>query len=183
MKSLIKLPSLASSVTRWQGVPLIAKRNNIAEHSFAVAFYADLIYNKCRLYEFGIDKGNLLSYCLIHDLGETVTGDIPTSAKQRVPEIKAVLDKIENDFMENDLGLIYSPPTDEIKFICKVADYICVALELVEEVHLGNTSQPILNAHRYVNNIFNKMFNETTYNIESSLRRVVQETITELGLI
>lgn len=158
MKTLAGVPSRASSVTRWTGVPILGHRNNIAEHSFSVAFYCLTLHRQLNLQIFGVSLGNLLNYALIHDLPEMVTGDLPASIKQRVPAIKKLLDEVEDEIFKNELGPVNIEPDVYLKFYCKAADFICVKLELDTEIQLGNSSEPILEAVNVVKRIYNKLF-------------------------
>lgn len=50
---------------------------SVAEHSWRLALLALLVGREIE----GIDRDRLIEMCLIHDLGETVTGDIPAFDK------------------------------------------------------------------------------------------------------
>ena len=60
---------------------------SVAAHTAGVALVALLL---AELVEVSIDRGRLLSICLLHDLAEAVTGDLPWPAQQYFgPGVKA----------------------------------------------------------------------------------------------
>lgn len=70
---------------------------NVAEHSYYVAFYSMVIVDwvNANSAEAGIpveiDLGTVLSYALLHDLEECITGDLPRAFKYSLPEVATVL--------------------------------------------------------------------------------------------
>ena len=67
------------------------RRESVAEHSWRITLMAYLVSDECP----EADLTKLLKMCLIHDLGEAFTGDIPTFDKTDFDEAKeaAVLDR------------------------------------------------------------------------------------------
>jgi putative hydrolase of HD superfamily len=53
------------------------RRESVAEHSWRVALMAMLMADEFP----GLDIGRVIRMCLVHDIGEAVTGDIPTFLK------------------------------------------------------------------------------------------------------
>jgi len=80
---LSKALSLAH-VPRWCIVDTI-KNQSVAEHSYNVTVIAMAIYDQIRLYinETGNLKINILEKALLHDIKESITGDIPSPMKCR----------------------------------------------------------------------------------------------------
>lgn len=65
------------------------RRESVAEHSWRLALMAMLLQEKFQ----ELDMNKVIKMCLIHDLGEAVTGDIPTfekTEKDEAVESKAV---------------------------------------------------------------------------------------------
>lgn len=58
------------------------RRESVAEHSWRLALFA---YFVCDEFP-DIDKDKLIKMCLIHDLGEAFTGDIPSFDKTKADE-------------------------------------------------------------------------------------------------
>ena len=145
-KSKLGLAADASHVKRWAGHSLVGHRSSIAEHSFEVAYYTDLLV---KFICFGTDlvpantkirvnklKGDILTYALHHDLGEITTGDIPYIAKRDFPDLKKAADEAEaQSLVKLGIELTTDPM---IKFIVKVADMLAVSREIQTEVTLGN---------------------------------------------
>lgn len=63
--------------TNSQGDP-----ESVAEHSWRAALMAQLLAPEFP----GVDVNRVIRMCLVHDLGEAVTGDIPTFRKTRADE-------------------------------------------------------------------------------------------------
>lgn len=59
------------------------RQESVAEHSWRLAVMAMLVGEEIE----GIDTDKLIRICLIHDLGETITGDIPTFNKTEKDEV------------------------------------------------------------------------------------------------
>lgn len=158
MNKIFEIPGRLSSVMRWSGTSIIGYRNSGCDHAFQVSFFAIDLYTNCNL-KLYIDKGDLIEYCLIHDLPEIVTGDIPAYIKQEYPDIKDNLKCIENDFYLNQLPNFIQPFTasKEIKWLCKVADYMAIYLELKSQIELNNKSAEIIKAIKVVKLILEKL--------------------------
>ncbi|MDO4458882.1 MAG: HD domain-containing protein [Clostridia bacterium] len=71
------------------------RRESVAEHCWRLAMMALLIKDKIQ----GIDTDRLIKICLVHDLGEAITGDIPTFEKTESDELteQKAIDKIFAD--------------------------------------------------------------------------------------
>lgn len=71
-----------SSIKRW-GIVEMSRPQSVAEHSYNVAMVTLSICNRI-----GVDESlavSAMTWALLHDLPEVVTGDIPTSLKQESP--------------------------------------------------------------------------------------------------
>jgi putative hydrolases of HD superfamily len=72
------------------------KRNeadSVAAHSFSVAVFSYLLAKELKADGFDIDPDRVLKIAMFHDLGETITGDIGTYAKDLA---RNVFDKVEH---------------------------------------------------------------------------------------
>ena len=83
-----KLKCRTRHCTNSQGDP-----ETVAEHSWRAALMAQLLAPEFP----GVDSGKVIRMCLIHDLGEAVTGDIPTFRKTQADE--AVEDRAVQDIL------------------------------------------------------------------------------------
>ena len=125
---------------------------NIMEHSQQVAVIAHalaLINNK--IYGGKADVCKTVLLAQYHEVGEVITGDLPTPIKYFNPEIKTAYKDLENKACERILGMLpeslkgeyqqYVMPdesTEEYKLV-KCADRLAAYLKCVEEVKAGNS--------------------------------------------
>jgi putative hydrolase of HD superfamily len=73
------------------------KRNeadSVAAHSYSVSLFAFVLARELQKEGWEIDPDKTLKIALLHDLGETITGDIGTYAKDLA---RGVFDKVEKD--------------------------------------------------------------------------------------
>jgi len=128
---------------------LIQKPENLAEHSFYVAFKVYELGYAYGISEERINKAAKIALC--HDCGEIYTGDLPHSLKAYSPDIKRISEELEvkligenfkwfgqdfKDFMERK---------DEV--VCclvEIADIIDVIMFIDREESLGNKDPDIL---------------------------------------
>lgn len=178
MINLFEIPSRTESVQRWQGVEMLGKRKNISEHSFQVALYSLILYKEIGGGFYGVIKSDLLHEALVHDIPEIITGDIPVSCKQRMPEMKEILNKLEEAILAEDLkALEINSSHQNTKFIVKVADYLCVRQELDRELQLGNFSQPIVKAKEVVEKIYHHIFFEKFPTVDTELKNIIKSFV------
>lgn len=126
-------------VPRWA----ILRRNrtqNLAEHSYYVAVYADQI---ARMIEWSGDYSELMRYALYHDLDETITGDIPGPAKRAAWDKKKAEEhmlpvmtaKYGRDIIDTRLSA-----SREVRSIVSAADAVEEVCYLSEEALSGNST-------------------------------------------
>jgi group I intron endonuclease len=120
----------------------------VASHSYYVA------YSMMRLLEI-VDlpieiKYKLLCYCLIHDISEIHTGDLPHDVKAANPELKEMVEKFEKDFyIQSGMYDIINSINDDyqkIKYnLFKLCDLMDVFMYAKEELFLGNNTLEMSN--------------------------------------
>ena len=137
-------------IQRW-GLMRNAIPENDMEHSMQCALIAHGLAALARV-RFGkeVDPEHVLSLALYHDVGEVITGDLPTPVKYKNPEIKSAYKRIEAMASEQLLAMLpadlqegYRPyiRPDESTYawkLVKAADRICAYLKCIEEQNLGN---------------------------------------------
>ena len=138
-------------IKRWSLMRSV-REENIMEHSQQVAVIAHalaLISNKKFGGNVNIEKTVLLAQ--YHEVGEVITGDLPTPIKYFNPEIKTAYKDLEKVACERILGMVpiemqadyreYILPdtnTKEYKLV-KFADRLSAYLKCVEEIKAGNS--------------------------------------------
>ncbi len=138
-------------IKRWSLMRSI-REENIMEHSQQVAVLAHalaLINNK--IYGGSVDVNKVVLLAQYHEVGEVITGDLPTPIKYFNPEIKSAYKDLERNACEKILGMLPNTLQDEYReFIIpneqtpeyklvKYADRLAAYLKCVEEVKAGNS--------------------------------------------
>lgn len=138
----------------------IHKPENLAEHSFYVAFK---VYELG--YAYGVDEARIAKaakIALCHDCGEIYTGDLPHSLKMYSPEIKQIAEQLEVELIGENFKFFgqdfkdFAERKDEL--VCtlvETADCIDVIMFIDREEQLGNRDEDILqiraeSAERYI---------------------------------
>lgn len=117
---------------------------SVAEHTCFVSLFCLKIMAQLNLTH--EQERQVLILAALHDTCESRTSDIPHDVKANYPEMQKILDKIEQDYYEenwkNYLGEVYKP--DEIVYnILKLADAYSVYQWCLNEKALGNHSDCI----------------------------------------
>jgi len=137
-------------IRRW-GLMRNTVPENDMEHSMQCALIAHGLAVIAReRHGRAVNPETVLSLALYHDVGEVITGDLPTPVKYKNPEIKSAYKRIEAMASEQLLAML---PTDlrpaydryllpdektyEWKLV-KAADRICAYIKCIEEQNLGN---------------------------------------------
>lgn len=136
-----------SHVNRYSSLPVIRKEN-VAEHSWYVTFYAFILGHELVECGHDVDMGELLSRALVHDLDESMTGDFLRYVKYGHPGLKSALDEVSEsmlDVMSSGLGpapIKYfwsrAKGPDLEGDIIQVADFSRVVSYVWEEIKTGN---------------------------------------------
>lgn len=123
-------------VPRW----VILRRHRqqyLAEHSYFVAIYAQQI---ARLIGYD-DLYEVVWFALLHDIDETITGDIPGPIKRAAfdkTKAKGAMQDVMIDKFGADVTTDASFTNDEVRAIVSVADSIEEVCYLMEEMSMGN---------------------------------------------
>jgi len=151
LKNLIKFifehHTRLSCILRFNNTPRIASEN-VAEHSYYVAFLSMLMGDYLESTGVKVDKLRLIQMALLHDIEEAVSGDILAPIKQG--EFREVLNKenIKNiALLTGGLGdgekysklwrEVVDEETLEAKII-KLVDRMSCIIYCIREIHLGN---------------------------------------------
>ena len=138
-------------IKRWSLMRSV-REENIMEHSQQVAVIAHalaLINNKIFGGDINVNEVVLLSQ--YHEVGEVITGDLPTPIKYFNPEIKSAYKDLEKNACEKLLNMLPEnlrpeyekyivPNEDSPEYrLVKCADRLSAYLKCVEEVKAGNS--------------------------------------------
>ncbi len=138
-------------IRRWSLMRSV-REENIMEHSQQVAVIAHalaLINNKILGGRADVNKTVLLAQ--YHEVGEVITGDLPTPIKYFNPEIKNAYKDLEQHASERILNMLPETLKEEYKTyilpdtnayeykLVKGADRLSAYLKCVEEVKAGNS--------------------------------------------
>ncbi len=138
-------------IKRWSLMRSV-REENIMEHSQQVAVIAhalSLIKNK--MFGGSVDVSKVVLLAQYHEVGEVITGDLPTPIKYFNPEIRSAYKDLEKNASEKLLAMlpeslieeyrsyvVADEQTEEYKLV-KCADRLSAYLKCVEEVKAGNS--------------------------------------------
>jgi len=136
-----------SCILRFNNTPRIASEN-VAEHSYYVAFLSMLMGDYLESTGVKVDRLRLIQMALLHDIEEAISGDILAPIKQGM--FRKVLDK-ENTkniaLLTGGLGdgekysALWHEVVDEKTLeskIIKLVDRMSCIIYCIREIHLGN---------------------------------------------
>lgn len=138
-------------IRRW-GLMRNTRPENIQEHSLQVAMIAHgLAIIRNRVFGGRLDPQRTAVLALYHDVGEVITGDLPTPIKNFNPKIKLAYNEVEGvakrklfNMLPEELKSEYEPfffrldADEEHARLVKLADKICAYLKCLEELEAGN---------------------------------------------
>ena len=111
----------------------VLREDTVGHHSANVA--ALILW----LYEPELPPAELLKACILHDVAEYYTGDVPAHTKWEYPELKTLLDRIEEEACKGQgMGEASSRLTNYEHTMLKYADNIELAMKCLHECELGN---------------------------------------------
>ena len=102
LEAIVKVTRILKNIPRtgWlqKGIPFY-EAESIAEHSFEVAVIAQTLLNNFRI---KVDAEKVLAMALIHDLSESVIGDMPKALTEKIGE--NLKHEIEEEAVEKIVG-------------------------------------------------------------------------------
>jgi 5'-deoxynucleotidase YfbR-like HD superfamily hydrolase len=131
-----------------------SRTQTVGEHSYGVAMLVTLVEPDCSV--------ALLKAALTHDLHEQSTGDIPSPAKWRYPELAAAM-AIAEERWEIATGLRAQLTAHEVE-VLKFCDYLELLIWAIEECRLGNEYAQL--AVTNMEKVLNKMLMPTQAALE-----------------
>jgi 5'-deoxynucleotidase YfbR-like HD superfamily hydrolase len=150
---VLDLFSVASSLSSMQrySQTFLNKKESVLEHTGFVVLFCCLVAQELIARGRQVDVGLLLSKAALHDIDETITGDIPRPTKYFDEATRANFERIENQGMlkliadtglqESAFGVWKSSKSGYEGSIVAIADVAAVVYKGWEEVDLlGNKS-------------------------------------------
>lgn len=138
-------------IKRWSLMRSV-REENIMEHTEEVVSLAHILaVIDNNIYGGNLDVGKTVLIAQYHEVGEVITGDLPTPIKYFNPEIKTAYKDLEFKACEKILAMLPEelkgeyepfilPDTDSKEYkVVKYADRLAAYLKCVEEVKAGNS--------------------------------------------
>jgi len=138
-------------IRRW-GLMRNTSEENIQEHSLQTALIAHaLALIARRVFDRQVDAERVMTLAAYHEVGEVITGDLPSPIKYHDPELRTAYARIERSANERLLKMLpeelredYAPlllhdgDDEEHLRLVKAADTLAAYLKCVEELKGGN---------------------------------------------
>lgn len=180
-------------VKRFNGQRIVGERMSIAEHQYEVALYGSMFFQdhevKKALNEFlghsdsysslNALELEVMKHCLVHDIPEVYTSDIPYPIKAKSPKLKEALDEVEEiivDSFPSSLKALYKVSDPMTLSILKILDIIAVVREINDEHKYGNIIQP-----KGVKNITLELFNNLLNKEYGNHHAIALERLVEIA--
>lgn len=135
-------------IDRW-GLMFNTKSESLSEHSMECALLAHAIaLIGVQKFDRGYSPDRICTAALLHDMGEILTGDLPTPVKYYNDEIKTAYKKIEAaaqerlfSYLDDQTRAAYEAlaalPAEE-RAVVKAADKLCAYIKCLQEESRGN---------------------------------------------
>lgn len=151
MSHLFAYFSRMKFINRW-GLMHNTYPENVEQHSLRVAQIAHaLALIRNRLFAGSVNPERVAVLALYHDVGEVLTGDLPSPIKYFNPEIKNAYEEIETSAAERLLAMVPDDLADDYRAvllpepgdtpereIVKAADKLAAYIKCLEETAAGN---------------------------------------------
>jgi 5'-deoxynucleotidase YfbR-like HD superfamily hydrolase len=136
----------SGDVQRYHAMVCVKNKQTNSQHQWRASMILGFIYNKPISYQ-------MLMACMLHDFYEIFTGDIPSTVKWEHPEIKKIVDEIEDDLaIAHEMYV----PTQEEKDAIKIADCLEMITFLAENVSIVNSVKARKIMVNHIESILNK---------------------------
>ena len=166
---------LSASVKRYHTWPTLTQQT-VAEHSYHVM----RIFVEYMTKDF-IFSGEIAKCILFHDIGEMATGDIPFPVKSNNPELKVILDRLEENH-RHTLDLPEVRLSQDTVTAIKICDLLEMAEFGLHELRLGNQyAKPIIEntiEHIWNYHDFWCKFTETKWKVNPHTSSMLRELMT-----
>jgi putative hydrolase of HD superfamily len=137
----MRVKNIARTGWMMRGVPP-SESETVAEHSYEVAVLALVLGGRLRSSGFQVDVEKVLKLALLHDIVESITGDIVKAVKERIPNPRAIeVEALKELGMEE-----YAQLLEELEvggsaeaYLVEVCDNLATLLQAIRYVNRGYT--------------------------------------------
>ena len=170
-----------NEVKRYSGTRL-QEEESLSHHITDVSMMSYIVAKRLISNNDSIDIGSLLEKCLIHDLDEIATGDIPRNTKYAIPGMKVQLDEVSGiaikKFSDSLLGFddLYYKWSDAKSgkegYILQMVDMLCVVRKASIEVEVYNNLsclKVVTELCTHLSKMKDKLYTSNLFNTESVL--------------
>jgi 5'-deoxynucleotidase YfbR-like HD superfamily hydrolase len=136
-----------NEVKRYSGTKL-SEEESLSQHITDMCMMSYIITKRLNYYGEDINTGEVLEKCLVHDLDELSTGDMPRNTKYANPDIKRTLDEVAKlsvqrysesyKGMDDIVNIWENAKSDKSGFIVKLCDMLCVVRKASIEIEVYN---------------------------------------------
>lgn len=148
--NVARLSAIMNNLTRYCTTPSLIKES-VSDHAFLISFLViETSTEYPELFKY-VSRENLLIRATLHDMVETVTGDIPSPAKRAISNGESLFNDIEvavsdmicegrsDEFRNLLVSSIKFDNKDNLEeMLFKTFDYYCVLIKTSNELYLGN---------------------------------------------
>ena len=156
---------------------------DVAQHSYYVALLAMLIADELNAFDENYNIGLVLQKALLHDMEETITGDIIWPVKHHSPALEEELDKVTDSLVYKEFEKFRNSNLDAYKLlmfsakqgregqVVALADNLELVLYCFEELSLSN---------RQIADVYEQAFSNTVacelYKSSPLAQKILYET-------
>jgi len=137
----MRVKNIARAGWMMRGVPP-SESETVAAHSYEVAVLALILGGKLRVSGFPVDVEKVLKLALLHDIAESITGDIVKAIKERIPDTVTIeLEALRELGMEEYAGLLEELGSGRSveAYLVEVCDNLATLLQAIRYVNRGYT--------------------------------------------
>lgn len=138
---------------------------DIAQHSYFVSLFCLKIFSKLDL---DLEtKYKILVKSILHDTSEIELSDIPYDIKKNHPEIKKIMESLENEYYKENWKEYLDIVNDDnkiVEYIVKLADVYSVRQYSLNEITLGNNDNEI-----------NQIYEDSFKRIKNEIQKIERE--------
>jgi len=179
-----------SHIRRFSSFPVI-RTENVAEHTHYVLFYSMLIAHEIESLGDAIDWRLLTTSVSIHDLDESLSGDVIRHVKRFSPVLHREWKKMSKEMVQilsDDLGIQFVKYWESDKDlncvegqIIALSDFLAVLSYTMEEYYTGNQYMGLV-VQKVLNNLvqFFKLAGDEGFMIHPVINRVLQDSVVNI---